>query len=101
MREDEAVDHVAGLERDYISGLLNALKRKGHDELTREIYGDLIAQSVRKHDGELVSVRALPDGDAVADMIVKIRRLRKLTSPAPASGWRQGARWAPLSACWL
>lgn len=49
------------------------------------------------HSGKLDQVNALrgtPQGDAVADAIIKTQRLRDMSKETPRGGWRVGARLA-------
>jgi len=93
MREAEAVGYIEKLERDDITKVLDALEAKGHDEEALEAWAVLIDDALHQPEEGLDSIRALRDGDAVADMIISVKSLHELTSPAAAGGWRKAARW--------
>jgi hypothetical protein len=97
MRTVEEADRlIFQLEYESRRRVLDALEAQGHDGETLEAYGAFLDHARQLPEEEIEALRGTPEGDAVADTILKIRAIHELTKPAPAGGWRRKARWLTI-----
>jgi hypothetical protein len=91
---DNADETLAHLELSYKTKVLRRLESWGHDDEALEAHRSLLDSARSLPHQEIENLRGTPEGDAVADTIIKIQRLHHLARPVSAGGWRKIARIA-------
>lgn len=92
----EAENVLRRLELQRIDRLVEALREDQCDESIIEGYLGILEEAQSLSPEEIEGLRSGYGGDVLADCIIGIQRLRHLTRPIPARGWRRIARWLSM-----
>ena len=103
--EAEAKHKIAKLKMGYQMEILDLLAARERNPEIIEAYATILADASDLSDYEIERLKGTPEGDAIANTIIKIQVMDTLMLPKRAGGWRKGVRIAVticlMAAGWL